>query len=135
MNILRMLSVIVICLALVPAAEGNNPDCMDCGERYSQDLDPSGQPLWPRRVEALCCDFPCVGGYEIKQHDVGWQCYTCARNNEIVVGSVCCSGSGDRSCPGSTSGTNDTWNQNGGTDGGCVRDSTGACPAQCSSCT
>src|SRR5687768_7892592 len=74
-------------------------ECMDCGEKRTQRHTASGNPIWPQQSDALCCDFPCYSGYEIRDENVGWGCLTCSVNNEIVVGTICCSTNDDQECP------------------------------------
>ena len=125
-----MLVALIVGLSAV-VSDVRADECMDCGEKRTQRHTASGNPIWPQQSDALCCDFPCYSGYEVRDENVGWGCLTCSVNNEIVVGTICCSSNDDQDCPSSGGGgpggpRND--------DAGCVRDSSGACPADCASC-
>lgn len=123
---------VLILACVVPQAGAD--DCMDCGEQRTQRYTSSGAPIWPQQSQALCCDFPCVGDYEVRDEDAGWGCLTCPVDNELVVGSICCSSRDDQGCP--SDGGGGGGGGGGFNDGtGCVRDASGACPADCTSCT
>jgi len=125
-------SFIVACLIAVPAATAD--ECMDCGEKVTQRYTASGEPIYPQRRDALCCDFPCYDeDYVVRNENVGWGCKTCVVANEVVEGTICCSTREDLGCPADGGGGGWGGGFNDGT--GCVRDASGACPADCTSCT
>lgn len=126
------LALIIGCLVAV--SETKAEECMDCGEKRTQRYTESGDPIWPQQSDAICCDFPCFGEYELRDENVGWGCVTCAVDNELVTGTICCSSTADLNCPsygggggGGGGGFNDDT-------GGCRRDASGACPPECSTC-
>jgi hypothetical protein len=123
----------VVILGCIATVETKADECMDCGVKRTQRFTSTGDPIWPVQSSALCCDFPCVGGYEMRDENVGWGCRTCSVNNSTVTGSICCSSTDDLNCPtggggggGGGGGFND--------DTGCKRDTSGACPPECASC-
>jgi hypothetical protein len=132
---MRSSILVLIACCFVIASEVAAEECMDCGEKRTQRFTASGQQLWPERSDALCCKFPCWDDkYVVRQEDVGWGCLTCTVQNEFVTGTICCSSSADLGCADSGGG-GDGWGGGFNDGSGCIRDSSGACPPECTSCT
>jgi hypothetical protein len=72
-------------------------ECMDCLERQSTRKRTDGSTY--TFYEALCCDAPCVGGWEVVETDVGWGCLTKAVDWPDAAGTTCISSDRDDGCP------------------------------------
>ena len=89
-------------------------ECMDCTEKWSEGNDGGFVS------EALCCDAPCVGGWEVVQTDVGWGCQVgpIPAGSEVPVGALtypitgtkCTSQTVQNPCPDSGSGSGNPLN-------------------------
>jgi EF hand domain-containing protein len=86
-------------LIAVPAFAQSQEECMDCVEKEIRKFF-VGNDEWTE-TEAQCCDWPCTGGWTMKDEDVGWGCLIDTWDNPVFLhlGTHCNSSDRDEGCP------------------------------------